>query len=95
MLKEALAHWIAPSITGQVTLELRRGDDYTIARPPRRHMAYDPHKLSMEKVESFSRPRTAWAPRDAEPLGARHARFLINHLDATRALARAGRRPAS
>jgi argininosuccinate synthase len=30
MLKDALTRWVAPSITGEVTLELRRGDDYTL-----------------------------------------------------------------
>ena len=61
MLKDALTRWIAPTITGQVTLELRRGDDYTIVSTAAPHMAYAPHKLSMEKVESRSRPRTASA----------------------------------
>ena len=59
MLKDALTRWIAPSITGEVTLELRRGDDYTIrdTRAPR--MAYAPEKLSMERVAS-----SAFEPED-------------------------------
>jgi argininosuccinate synthase len=51
MLKDAITRWIAPSITGQVTLELRRGDDYTILDTKAEHMMYGPEKLSMEKVE--------------------------------------------
>ncbi len=50
MLKDALTRWVAPSITGSVKLELRRGDDYTILSTKADHMAYGPDKLSMEKV---------------------------------------------
>jgi argininosuccinate synthase len=50
MLKDALTRWVAPSITGSVKLELRRGDDYTIVATKAEHMAYGPDKLSMEKV---------------------------------------------
>ena len=59
MLKDALARWIAPSVTGEVTLELRRGDDYTIVATRAEHMAYGPDKLSMERVES-----PAFTPED-------------------------------
>jgi len=51
MLKDGLTRWIAPSVSGSVTLELRRGDDYTILDTRADYMAYDAHKLSMEKVE--------------------------------------------
>ncbi len=51
LLKDALTRWIAPSVTGTVTLELRRGDDYTLLRTEAEHMAYAPEKLSMERVE--------------------------------------------
>jgi argininosuccinate synthase len=51
LLKDALTRWIAPSVTGTVTLELRRGDDFTILRTEAEHMAYAPEKLSMERVE--------------------------------------------
>ena len=88
MLKEALAHWIAPSITGQVTLELRRGDDYTIVSTSAPHMAYDPHKLSMEKVESLFSPEDRMGALEMQNLSVLDTReFLISHLDATRALA--------
>ena len=88
MLKEALARWIAPSITGQVTLELRRGDDYTIVSTSAPHMAYDPHKLSMEKVESLFSPEDRIGALEMQNLSVLDTRdFLINHLDATRALA--------
>ena len=51
MLKDGLTRWIAPSVSGAVTLELRRGDDYTILDTRAEYMSYDAHKLSMEKVE--------------------------------------------
>jgi argininosuccinate synthase len=50
MLKDALTRWIAPSVTGSVTLELRRGEDYTILNTVAEFMMYGPEKLSMEKV---------------------------------------------
>jgi argininosuccinate synthase len=88
MLKDALASWIAPSITGQVTLELRRGDDYTIVSTAAPAMAYDPHKLSMEKVESLFSPEDRMGALEMQNLGVLDNRaFLINHLEATRALA--------
>ncbi len=52
MIKDALQRWVAPSVTGAVTVELRRGDDYTILDTTAEHMAYDPDKLSMERVEA-------------------------------------------
>jgi argininosuccinate synthase len=51
LLKDALTRWIAPSVTGTVTVELRRGDDYTLVRTEAEHMGYGPEKLSMERVE--------------------------------------------
>ena len=87
MLKDGLARWIAPSITGQVTLELRRGDDYTIVSIAAPHMAYDPHKLSMEKVESLFSPEDRMGALEMQNLSVLDNRdFLIAHLDATRAL---------
>jgi argininosuccinate synthase len=87
MLKDALARWIAPSITGTVTLELRRGDDYTIVSTSAPHMAYDPHKLSMEKVESLFSPEDRMGALEMQNLGVLDNRgFLINHLESIRAL---------
>jgi len=50
MLKDGLTRWVAPSVTGEVTVELRRGDDYTLVSTRAEHSAYAPEKLSMEKV---------------------------------------------
>ncbi|MBL9018382.1 MAG: argininosuccinate synthase [Myxococcales bacterium] len=59
LLKDGLTRWVAPSVTGEVTLELRRGDDYTILATRAEHMAYGPDKLSMERVE-----QPAFMPED-------------------------------
>jgi argininosuccinate synthase len=59
LLKDAFTRWVAPSVSGEVTLELRRGDDYTILDTRAEYMSYDPDKLSMEKVED-----AAFAPAD-------------------------------
>jgi argininosuccinate synthase len=50
LLKDGLQRWIAPSVTGSVTVELRRGEDYTLVDTKAEHMSYAPEKLSMERV---------------------------------------------
>jgi argininosuccinate synthase len=87
MLKDALSRWMAPSISGRVTLELRRGDDYTIVSTAGEHMAYDPHKLSMEKVEGLFSPEDRMGALEMQNLSVLDNRaFLINHLDSSRRL---------
>jgi argininosuccinate synthase len=51
MLSEPLLRWVGSAITGEVTLRLRRGDDYTIVDTTGPHLTYAPKRLSMEKVE--------------------------------------------
>lgn len=51
LLKDGLTRWLAPSVTGTVTLQLRRGDDYTILQTEAQYMSYSADKLSMERVE--------------------------------------------
>jgi argininosuccinate synthase len=51
MLREALLRWVGSAVTGEVTLRLRRGDDYTIVDTTGPHLTYAPERLSMEKVE--------------------------------------------
>ena len=52
LLRDAVLHWIAPAITGHVTLELRRGDDYTIRNTESANATYRPETLSMEKTKA-------------------------------------------
>jgi argininosuccinate synthase len=49
MLREALERWVAAPVTGEVTIELRRGDDYTILDTRGAAVTYDPERLSMER----------------------------------------------
>lgn len=51
MLREAAQRWVAHAITGEVTLELRRGNDYSILNTESPNLTYAPERLSMEKVE--------------------------------------------
>ena len=58
MLREA-ARWVARAVTGEVTLELRRGNDYSILKTESPNLTYAPERLSMEKVED-----AAFTPAD-------------------------------
>jgi argininosuccinate synthase len=51
MLREPLLRWVGAAITGEVTLRLRRGDDYTILDTAGPHLTYAPERLSMERVD--------------------------------------------
>ena len=59
MLRETAQRWVAKAITGEVTLELRRGNDYTILNTKSDNLTYQPERLSMEKVED-----AAFTPMD-------------------------------
>ncbi|MDR1214207.1 MAG: argininosuccinate synthase [Propionibacteriaceae bacterium] len=50
MVRESLQRWVASAVTGQVTLKLRRGEDYSIMDTAGPALSYHPEKLSMEKV---------------------------------------------
>jgi argininosuccinate synthase len=88
MLRDALTRWIAPAVTGSVTVELRRGDDWTILATKAQYMSYAPEKLSMERVAE-----PAFTPEDR--IGALEMQnlivgdnrsLLLHHLDAIRRL---------
>ena len=51
MLRETAQRWVAKAITGTVTLELRRGNDFSILNTESPNLTYEPERLSMEKVE--------------------------------------------
>ena len=59
MLRESIQRWIASLVTGEVTLRLRRGEDYTILRTVGENFSYHPDKLSMERTE-----HAAFGPTD-------------------------------
>ena len=59
MLREPIQRWIASLVTGEVTLRLRRGEDYSILRTEGPDFSYHPDKLSMERTEN-----AAFGPHD-------------------------------
>ena len=52
MLRETAQRWVARAVTGEVTLELRRGNDYSLLNTESPSLTYHPERLSMEKVEN-------------------------------------------
>ncbi len=71
MLREASQRWVARAVTGEVTLELRRGNDYTILNTESANLTFSSERLSMEKTES------AFSPRD------RIGQLTMRNLDIT------------
>ncbi|MGN6160151.1 MAG: argininosuccinate synthase [Marmoricola sp.] len=59
MLRESLQRWVGAAITGEVTLRLRRGEDYSILSTSGPAFSYHPDKLSMERTED-----AAFGPTD-------------------------------
>jgi argininosuccinate synthase len=56
MLRETAQRWVARAVTGEVTLELRRGNDYSLLNTESPNLTYKPERLSMEKVEGAFTP---------------------------------------
>jgi argininosuccinate synthase len=71
MLRESAQRWVAKPITGEVTLELRRGNDYSILNTDSPNLTFKPERLSMEKTDS------AFSPRD------RIGQLTMRNLDIT------------
>lgn len=59
MMRESIQRWIASLVTGEVTLRLRRGEDYTVLRTDGPAFSYHPDKLSMERTDN-----AAFGPTD-------------------------------
>ena len=79
MLRETAQRWVAKAITGEVTLELRRGNDYSILNTESPNLTYQPERLSMEKVED-----AAFTPLD------RIGQLTMRNLDITDTRAKLG-----
>jgi argininosuccinate synthase len=56
MLREPVQRWVGAAVTGEVTVRLRRGDDYTILDTAGPHLTYQPDRLSMERSDSAFGP---------------------------------------
>jgi argininosuccinate synthase len=83
MLKEAMTRWVAPAVTGTVTLELRRGDDYTLLDTRAARSAYEPDKLSMERTASAFSPEDRVGALEMQSLGVLDNRELLLHFAKT------------
>jgi argininosuccinate synthase len=71
MLRESAQRWVAKPISGEVTVELRRGNDYSILNTASPNLTFKPERLTMEKGES------AFSPRD------RIGQLTMRNLDIT------------
>jgi argininosuccinate synthase len=78
MLREAAQRWVARAITGEVTLELRRGNDYSLLNTESPNLSYHPERLTMEKGTS------AFSPAD------RIGQLTMRNLDITDTRAKLG-----
>ncbi len=78
MLRETAQRWVASAITGEVTIELRRGNDYSLLDTQSPNLTYRPERLSMEKVEG------AFSPQD------RIGQLTMRNLDITDTRAKLG-----
>jgi argininosuccinate synthase len=56
MLRESAQRWVARPVTGEVTLELRRGNDYSILDTTSENLTYHPERLTMEKGHAYFTP---------------------------------------
>jgi argininosuccinate synthase len=57
MLRDTAQRWVARAITGEVTIELRRGNDYSLLNTVSENLTYKPERLTMEKGESVFSPQ--------------------------------------
>ena len=71
MLRETSQRWVARAVTGEVTVELRRGNDYSILDTVSPNLTYKPERLTMEKGQS------TFSPQD------RIGQLTMRHLDIT------------
>ena len=53
MIRESAMRWVARAVTGEVTIELRRGNDYSIMSTKSPNLTYEPSRLTMEKGDSM------------------------------------------
>jgi argininosuccinate synthase len=57
MLRETAQRWVARAVSGEVTIELRRGNDYSILNTASPNLTYKPERLTMERGEAFFSPQ--------------------------------------
>ncbi|MFT3712932.1 MAG: argininosuccinate synthase [Archangium sp.] len=79
LARESLVRWVSTAITGEVTLELRRGDDVTILKTDAAQSAYAPEKLSMEKTVGAFSPEDRIGALELQNLNVSDNRALLLH----------------
>jgi argininosuccinate synthase len=79
VLKEGLRRWLAVPVSGTVSIELRRGDDYTLRDTRADVSAYQPDKLSMEKTETAFTPEDRIGALEMQTLSVLDNRDLLRH----------------
>ncbi len=77
MLKDALVHGVAGVVTGKVTLELRRGEDYSLVATESEHATYAPDRLSMEKTRAAFTPEDRIGALEVQSLSVLDSRSLL------------------
>jgi argininosuccinate synthase len=96
MLRETAQRWVARAITGEVTLELRRGNDYSLLDTQSPNLTYQPERLSMEKVEGAFTPADRIGQLTMRNLDIADTRAQARHLHRCRpAGRRRGQHPAA
>ena len=90
LARESLVRWVSTAITGEVTLELRRGDDLTIMKTEAAQSAYAPEKLSMEKTVGAFSPEDRIGALELQNLNVSDNRALLMHYASALKLAPGG-----
>jgi argininosuccinate synthase len=80
LLKDALTRWVAAAITGEVELELRRGDDWSYVSTRAELSAYAPDKLSMEKTAGAFSPEDRVGALEVQALSVLDNRATLHYL---------------
>ena len=80
LLKEALVRWVASAISGEVEIELRRGDDWSYVSTRAELAAYAPDKLSMEKTATAFTPEDRVGALEIQALGVLDNRATLHYL---------------
>lgn len=83
LLRDALTRWIAAPLDGEVTVELRRGNDWSYVSTAAERSSYDPDRLSMEKVEGAFGPEDRIGALSLLDLAVADSRQLLGHYTGT------------
>lgn len=80
LLEEALVRWVAAPVSGEVEIELRRGDDWSYVATRAEPSAYDADKLSMERSKTAFSPEDRIGALEVQAIGLLDSRALLAHV---------------